>query len=278
MRDIPRNRLSSRWRYLILFGIFAIALWCVFSKESLQLNSQQTLSGTKQDQVQLVTQKHVKAYALEPLRNTWPTMKSTGDILTDPGLLLAKNYYFVLDGSGSMKERKCSGRRSKLEVAVDALATFAKELSPDANFGFSIFNRGEIHELIPLGSGQRDQVQRLASRFIPDGATPLYSAIKFALDRLTDQGRRQLGYGDYNLVIVTDGLASRGQDPTPIVTYIIEQTPINLHTIGFCISDQHSLNQPNFSNYHSGNDPASLSRGLKAVLAEAPVFDVTKFK
>lgn len=278
MRGLLRSRRSARWRSLILFGIFAIALWHLFGEETPQPSGQNRLSGTNQDAVQLVMPIDAKAYALEPLRNTWPTLESTGEILTDPHQLLTSNYYVVLDGSGSMKERKCSGRRSKMEVAIDALATVARELSADANFGFGIFNRGEIHELIPLGIGQRDQIQRLASSFNPDGATPLYSALKFALDRLTDQGRRQLGYGEYNLVIVTDGLASSGQDPTPMLQYIFEQTPVNLHTIGFCISDQHSLNQPNRSIYRSANDPASLSRGLQAVLAEAAFFDVTSFE
>lgn len=275
---LKKTQRSGRLRPLIVLCIAALALWLLLGEETTPPSAQHSVSGTNQDILQSSNPVSVKAYALEPLRNTWPTMESARDALTDPGQLLANNYYIVLDGSGSMQERKCSGKRSKMEVAIDTLATFAAELSLDANFGLGVFNRGEVQELIPLGQGQRDQVQRLASRIIPDGTTPLYSAIRLALDRLTDQGRRQLGYGEYNLVVVTDGLASSSQDPTPIVRHIFEQTPVNLHTIGFCVSELHSLNQPNRSIYRSANDPASLSRGLQAVLAEAPAFDVTTFQ
>ncbi len=278
MRRAPNSQRSKRGGPLIVFIAVAVALWFYFSEEASPPSTRSPVSGSNRGSVQPIESTGAKTYALEPLRNTWPAIESAGDALTDPGELLATNYYVVLDGSGSMKDRKCSGSRSKMEVAIDALSTFAGELPPDANFGLGVFSRGEIQELIPLGRGQRDQVQRLASRISPDGATPLYSAIKFALDRLTDQGQRQLGYGEYNLVMVTDGLASSGQDPTSMVQHIFEQTPVNLHTIGFCISDRHSLNQPDRSFYRSANDPTSLSRGLKAVLTEAPAFDVTTFQ
>ena len=107
--------------------------------------------------------------------------------------------------------------------------------------------------------------------------TPLRSAVDLAYSRLLDQGRSQLGYGEYHLVIVTDGLASAGQDPTPSVTRVLAESPVVFHTIGFCIGEQHPLNQPGRTYYRSANNPQALQQGLETVLAEAPDFAVSRF-
>ena len=91
------------------------------------------------------------------------------------------------------------------------------------------------------------------------------------------QGARQLGYGEYHLVVVTDGEASDGQDPTNVVKVILDRSPIVLHTIGFCIGTDHVLNQPGRSYYVAAESPEQLQQGLSAVLAEAPAFDQSQF-
>jgi hypothetical protein len=63
-----------------------------------------------------------------------------------------------------------------------------------------------------------------------------------------------------------------------VVKEILAQSPVVLHTIGFCIDSDHVLNQPDKTFYASATDPEQLESSLKAVLAEAPVFDATKFR
>jgi Mg-chelatase subunit ChlD len=107
--------------------------------------------------------------------------------------------------------------------------------------------------------------------------TPLAHAIELAYGKLLEQAQRQLGYGEYNLVVVTDGHASEGQDPTGVVNRILDESPVALHTIGFCISAEHALNQPGRAVYRAADNPRALGEGLGAVLAEAPSFDLTEF-
>ncbi len=78
-------------------------------------------------------------------------------------------------------------------------------------------------------------------------------------------------------MVVTDGEASEGYEPDIIVRNILSESPVVLHTIGFCIGSQHSLNQGDNVYYFAADDATSLSQGLQAVLAEEPAFDVSQF-
>src|SRR6185295_9943870 len=67
-----------------------------------------------------------------PLTPSWPaaaSAKSDPASTTVSGdLLFARNYYVVLDASGSMTERGCSGDLPKIDAARNALAAFAESL------------------------------------------------------------------------------------------------------------------------------------------------------
>ena len=58
---------------------------------------------------------------------------------------------------------------------------------------------------------------------------------------------------------------------------LLAESPVVIHTIGFCIGEKHSLNQPGRIDYRAADDPVALARGLSAVLAESPDFTVTDF-
>lgn len=218
------------------------------------------------------------AYALS-LKDNWPPMtqdrNSAG--LADPSAMTRANYYLILDGSGSMNDEQCSEGRRKIEVAVDAISAFAQALPAQSNFGLAAFVNGKNHELAALGPNHQAGMS-LLQKVRPSGNTPLYSAVQFGYQRLTAQAQRQLGYGEYHLLVVTDGMHSKGEDPTPMVGQVIANSPVVIHTIGFCISDDHSLNQPGRTYYRSATDPASLQQGLEAVLAEAPDFNLDRFE
>ena len=206
----------------------------------------------------------------------WPPLTKDGvEISKD---LLAKNYYIVLDGSGSMRDQGCSGNISKLEAAKSAVAAFAQTVPADANLGLQVFDNNGVQERIPLGTGNRDRFIRQVSAVRATGNTPLRESVRQAYDRLLDQGMKQLGYGEYHLVIVTDGEADRGQDPGPVVNPMLGESPVVMHTIGFCIGSNHSLNQQGKTLYQAANDVDQLRKGLADVLAEAPQFKLTKFK
>ena len=191
--------------------------------------------------------------------------------------LTTRNFYVVLDGSGSMNERACQGDGRKIEQAKAALEVFSKAVPHNVNLGLLVFDRSGVSERVPLGTDNRPAFLQQTHATNPSGGTPLSSAITLARQRLEHQARRQLGYGEYNLVIVTDGEASSGQDPRAVVNDMLARSPIIIHTIGFCISASHSLNQQGRTVYKAANDRRELERGLEAALAEAPRFTADRF-
>ena len=192
--------------------------------------------------------------------------------------LLAKNYMVVFDGSGSMGDKGCSGPSTKATVAKQAIVDFAQEVGADANLGLIVFARSAAPAVhVALGTTNRQQFTQAISAIQVDGGTPLRSAVTLARQKLEKQARKQQGYGEYHMVIVTDGEASSGQSPTQVVHKLLVETPIIVHTIGFCIGTRHSLNQPGRTVYKAANDSAGLRQGLEDVLAESPAFDVTDF-
>ena len=178
------------------------------------------------------------AYGLRPTENTWPPVNQQGStVYTDAEKMLSVNYYVMLDASGSMGDVKCSGNTSKMKVAAGALVKFAGSVPADANFGLAIFNGAGIRELIPLGGSRRDIVQ-IVSQILPESSTPLAAAVAFSYKKIVTQAQRQLGYGDYYLVLITDGIADKDQKPGTIVREILGRSPVQIYTIGFCISDR----------------------------------------
>lgn len=206
----------------------------------------------------------------------WPPAKEgAGAVAAD---LFAKNYYVVFDGSGSMNDKGCSGASTKIQAAKAALGTFSAALPAEANLGLLIFDGRGVHEYLPLGKGNRDRFTSLVNAVRANSSTPLGSSVKLAYAKLLAQGARQLGYGEYHLVIVTDGAADAGNDPTPVVNQMLAESPVVVQTIGFCIGKTHSLNQAGRTIYRAADNPEELRQGLADVLAEAPQFTVTEFR
>ena len=204
----------------------------------------------------------------------WPPAGKADRIAPE---LTTRNFYVVLDGSGSMNERACKGDGRKIDQAKAALEVFAKSVPRNANLGLLVFDSRGVSERVPLAADNRQAFMQQVLATNPSGGTPLRGAIALARQRIEEQGRRQLGYGEYNLVVVTDGEASSGQDPRQEVNELLARSPIVVHTIGFCISTNHSLNQPGRTVYKAANDRADLERGLEATLAEAPKFTADRF-
>lgn len=207
-------------------------------------------------------------------RRNWPQLSDQSSAVDN---LTTNNYYIVLDGSGSMDEKRCSGNKTKMEAAKDAVIAFSSQFPRDSNLGLAVFDGQGLSERVPLGGSDPATFASEVSRISAGGGTPLLNSVYLAYQKLEEQARRQLGYGEYHLVVVTDGEANTGQDPTQIVNQIMAESPVVLHTIGFCIGDYHSLNQEGRIDYRAADNIPALREGLTSVLAEAPDFTVTTF-
>lgn len=188
---------------------------------------------------------------------------------------LDKNVLFVLDGSGSMSDAECSGNRSKLEVAKAAVGSAALRSMEQANVGLIVFNGMFSNpRVVVMLSRDKTLLARAVNEVTSGGRTPLWGAISIAHKELTERMERQAGYGDYVIVVVTDGAAtdmSYGELREEVVK-LAERSPIRISVIGFCLGE-HSLNIPGSTQYVQASDPESLKRGLEQALAETPVFD-----
>ena len=207
---------------------------------------------------------------------SWPAMPADGQVQKADNLM-AKNYEFVFDASGSMMSGECAARGSKWDEAVAAALEFGKSLPADANLGLWVFDASGIRELLPLNPLTPDALGLALRRVQPGGGTPLNSAMQFGYKALQDQAIKQLGNGEYHLVVVTDGQANMGEDPSELVTAIAQRSPVTVHAIGFCIGGDHALNRAGITRYVAANDGTALRKGLADVLAEAPSFDASGF-
>lgn len=205
----------------------------------------------------------------------WPGVAEQ-DVVFE-SVLTKANYMIVFDGSGSMDDPACGGTRKKIDEGKEAVAAFIGAIPDDANVGFYVFDGNRDGIRVELNTANRGQVIAAIEGIRQGGGTPLKSAVRAGYDALTAQGQKQLGYGRYALVIVTDGAASSGEDPTKLVNAIINDTPVEIHTVGFCLGANHSLNQPGRTFYASATSAAEVLKSLEDVLAEATDVDVTDF-
>lgn len=206
----------------------------------------------------------------------WPGQGKDVVLADNP---LTRNYYLVFDASGSMSDRACDGNDAKLQAAKNALTSFAKSIPADANVGLLVFGANGIQQRLPLAAASRDQLAETVATVNASGGTPLKTSIQRAAQALAEQGRRQQGYGEYHLVVITDGEHTPAvEDPRPVVDEILTRSPIVIHTLGFCLGEQHSLNQAGRVLYKAANSQRELEQGLDAVLAESPAFDVKQFQ
>ncbi|WLE98624.1 MAG: VWA domain-containing protein [Candidatus Electrothrix communis] len=210
--------------------------------------------------------------------STWPPSAKKEANILPADQWSRKNYVMIFDGSGSMSEQRCSGNKTKSTVAKEAVADWAQSVPADANLGLIVFDQQGFSVRLQLGQGDRQKFIQQVQAVVPNSGTPLTQAVQTAYEILTAQAGKQLGYGEYHMVIVTDGVANQPEQLTRTVNAVLARSPIIISTIGFCIADTHSLNQPGRTIYKAADNPEALRQGLQDVLAESESFDdITEF-
>lgn len=198
--------------------------------------------------------------------------------LGDEEASLARNFYFIFDGSGSMRKAPgsdCRGDQqfpSKLAGAQWAVAEFLSKVPEDIHLGLYLFDSNGRREVVPLGRDNRAAFLSAINGVDDGGGTPLAQAIEFGVQQLTAQYKKQLGYGEYRLVVVTDGQAKKIPEAAEIAT----RYSFPIYAIGLCIGERHPLRTHAVS-YRAADNFADLARGLEETLAELPSFDATDF-
>ena len=192
---------------------------------------------------------------------------------------LVRNFYFIIDGSGSMARRTgraCRGDqrfRDRLEGAQWAVQEFLKKVPEDVNIGLYVFDTRGQREVVPLAAGNRDRFLSAVNGIWAGGGTPLADAILQGTDKLVAQYQHQLGYGEFRLVVVTDGQA----DKIPEAAQYASRYGMPIYAIGLCIDEDHPLRRHAVS-YRAADNFSDLAQGLEETLAELPSFDATEFE
>jgi Ca-activated chloride channel homolog len=193
---------------------------------------------------------------------------------------LRRNFVLAIDASGSMAENDgCAPPGEwKFNAVRGAVEALLSGMGPEDNVALIAFQGEDANVLAPLGPGRHDQLNEQLYKVQPGGGTPIGKTLEVAGQLLEAQAQRQAGYGEYNIVIVTDGIASDPDYMNRMLDHLTTTTPIVIQTVGFCIKGNHPLNDPSRVVYRSADDAEALRRGLASVLAEASDFDTAGFE
>ena len=252
-----------------LFGFILIIIGVIYFSDVCS-NTQKQIKNVKKQKNKTVINSH------EWQNLKMKEIKITASVDAEPDL--TRNFYFIIDGSGSMSERtgrKCGNRENfenKLAGAKWAVKKFLESTPDDINIGLFVFDYYGKKEVVPLSKNNRKDFLNKIDKITAGGGTPLAEAIKFGTDRLIKEYKDQLGYGEFRLVVVTDGIAS---NIYKAAKYAAEYG-ISLYSIGLCVDEDHPLRRFSVS-YKAADNFEALSEGLSETLAELPDFDAVEF-
>jgi len=202
---------------------------------------------------------------------------SAGQSGTEGKVSLRSNLYFVFDGSGSMHhppKASPAGSRSKIDGAKWAVHEFMKNVPENVNLGLYVFDARGSRSVLPLGPANREVFLRDIDEVRAGGATPLGKAIETGANALAHQYTKQLGYGEFKLIVITDGEAT---DLLASGVNKAASEKIPIYTIGFDMGNDHSLRRHSVA-YRSADSAAEVEKGLEEAVAELDVFDAPSFK
>ncbi len=172
----------------------------------------------------------------------------------------------VLDDSGSMN-KIMNGGVPRIEVAKKAIGAILKQFPVDTKVGLLLLNgdRSKQHWAIPLELLSVPQATRKVESVVADGGTPLGDRMREGADALLQLREKQI-YGNYRLLIVTDGEAS---DAKLLALYLpdVLSRGLMVDAIGVDMQQNHSL-ATRVHSYRRADDGAALSKALQEVFAE----------
>ena len=170
----------------------------------------------------------------------------------------------ILDNSGSMAERMPGGG-TRMDAAKRSLQTVLDRTPPDAQVGVLLLNPPRIGQdwLFEIGPVDPAATQQAIQRVEAGGPTPLGGAMKVGADALL-RAREANHYGDYKLLVVSDGEATDG-NLTQRYLPEVQARGVLVDVIGVSMAQQHSL-ATRANTYRNATDPASLEQAISAVV------------
>ena len=179
------------------------------------------------------------------------------------------NIVVILDASGSMQD-KFSGdqTKSKMEAAKEALQEVLAKVPDDTQIGLLVFSGANIQNEWVYPLGPKDTQKLIAAIHLPhpSGNTPLGKYIRIGANRLLEQREKQYNYGNYRLLVVTDGEAS-DTDKVKHYTPEILNRQIRVDVIGVDMKTDHMLANV-VDSYRKADNPGELVAAVSQIFAE----------
>lgn len=178
------------------------------------------------------------------------------------------NVVIILDASGSMKSNMRNTRVQKMVAAKRALIEVLRTVPQNTQIGLLVFSGTNVknHWVYPLGPRNDARLNNTIATIEPGGGTPLGAYIKIGADRLIQERKNQMGYGQFRLLIVTDGQA---QDLQLVNSYTpaVLSRGIIMDVIGVDMVQNHTL-ATKVHSYRKADNPDSLKTAVAEVFAE----------
>ncbi len=179
------------------------------------------------------------------------------------------NIIVILDASGSMKDKfRGDETKSKMDAAKEALQEVLAKIPDGTNIGVLVFSGRNVPNewVYPLGPKDTNKLIEAINRPEPEGGTPLGRYIRIGANRLLEQREKQYNYGNYRLLIVTDGEAQDAEKVTKYTPEILNRQ-LRVDVIGVDMSTDHQLAQEADS-YRKADNPGELVAAVSQILAE----------
>ena len=182
------------------------------------------------------------------------------------------NIVVLVDTSGSMSAR--FGQTSRMDSAKSAMKFVLGKLDKNTHVGILKFPQsafGNVNWTYPLGPINQEKMFKAIDTLTHGGATPLGKYMKYATDELIKKRKKQLNYGTYRLLILTDGAA---QDAGLVQKWTPEilARGIRLDVIGVGMGNEHVLAKRAHS-YRTADNPQALKRSIESAIAEISASD-----
>lgn len=179
------------------------------------------------------------------------------------------NIVIILDASGSMETKfRADETKSKMDAAKEALKEVLAKVPDGTNIGLLVFSGRNIRDewVYPLGPKDTERLIAAINLPQPEGGTPLGRYMRIGANRLLEQREKQYNYGNYRLLIVTDGEA---QDNNKVAQYTPEilNRQIRVDVIGVDMKTDHRLAK-DADSYRRADNPGELVAAVSEILAE----------
>jgi len=171
----------------------------------------------------------------------------------------------VVDLSGSMGDEMGDSGKRKIDAAKQALRVVVPQIPSATWVGIVVTPDGQWpYALAPL---DRAKVLDAINALDINGGTPIMRHVKLGADRLLAERQKQFGYGNYQLLVVTDGQETENEGLVEPYARDVRQRGLTFDVIGVAMSEDHALKR--YANsYRDPADPSSLERAVREVLAE----------